>query len=88
MSTEELPPREDDMDSTSILRRAHYQGRRAETYGSNQLTQEVIDLLQAHGLHPDTTGRAGMAVGSAGRLLRALGIVPAGDHTNEPSDEW
>jgi hypothetical protein len=48
------------------------------------LVAAVRDLLTARGLHPDlppVTGRKGMALGAAGKLLRARGIVPAVDYT-------
>jgi hypothetical protein len=51
----------------------------AESYDPNQLMVDVEHLLRERGLHPDAAGRAGLAVGGAGSLLRAFGILPAGD---------
>jgi hypothetical protein len=75
----------EDMDAGSMLRRAHEQGKRLERHDPNQLVREVADLLRHRGLHPELpagTGRAGMAAGAAGMLLRAFGILPAGDVTS------
>lgn len=71
----------EDMDAGAMLRRAHETGWTAQTYDPNQLVADVAALLRERGLHPDTRGRAGMAGGAAGMLLRAMGIVPAADIT-------
>lgn len=72
-----------DMDSGAMMRRAYEQGVTLESYDPGQLIVDVCELLEARGLHPDIppgTGRAGMAAGASGQLLRALGILPAGDY--------
>lgn len=77
----------EDMDSAAIMRRAYERGVQVETYSPDQLIADVRDLLQERGLHPELppgTGRLGMAAGASGMLLRAFGIVPAGDYT--PTD--
>lgn len=74
----------EDMDAAAMIRRAHQRGAVLETYNPDQLVGEVQDLLRERGLNPDLpphTGRAGMATGAAGQLLRAFGILPATDHT-------
>lgn len=74
----------DDMDSAEMIRRAYENGQQLETYDPNQLVADVQRLLSELGLHPELpagTGRAGMAAGAAGMLLRAFGILPAGDYT-------
>jgi hypothetical protein len=74
----------EDMDSGAIARRAAARGERAETYDPDRLIGEVMDLLRHRGLHPALppgTGRLAMATGASGKLLRAFGIVPAGDFT-------
>lgn len=74
----------EDMDSGAMLRRAYERGEQLETYDPNQLVADVRELLRERGLHPElppNTGRAGMAAGAAGTLLRAFGILPAGDYT-------
>jgi hypothetical protein len=68
----------DDVDSLSIVSRPA--GRR-EIYDPNVLVVEIQKLLRDHGLHPDSGGRAGMALGACGNLLRAFGILPASDLT-------
>jgi hypothetical protein len=68
------------MDSIALIRRASELGIELQSYDPNRLVVEVEELLHRHGLSPDQQGRAGMAVGAAGTLLRALGILPAGDH--------
>jgi hypothetical protein len=90
-----MNPRDDDLDSTAILRRAHYTGIPVQTYDPNLLTCEIQDLLRARGLQPDLpygSGRAGIAQGATGTLLRAFGILPAGgpttiDRPNAPDAE-
>jgi hypothetical protein len=74
----------EDMDSGAMQRRAHASGARLDTYDPDQLVADVAELLTQRGLYPDLppgTGRAGMAAGAAGGLLRAFGILPAGNHT-------
>jgi len=68
------------MDSTALIRRANDLGIELQTFDPNRLVVEVEDLLRRHGLSPDSQGRTGMAVGAAGTLLRAFGILPASDH--------
>jgi hypothetical protein len=78
------PGGEDNMDSGAILRRAHARGGQPETYDPNALLFEVQDVLRSRGLHPELpegTRLQGMAIGAIGTLLRAHGILPAGDHT-------
>jgi hypothetical protein len=73
-----------DMNASAIMRRAHERGERAETFDPGDLVQAVQDLLVSRALHPDLpadSGRRPMATSAAGMLLRAFGIVPAGDHT-------
>ncbi|HKT01330.1 MAG TPA: hypothetical protein VJT31_17535 [Rugosimonospora sp.] len=73
-----------DMDTGAMLRRAHERGTRLESHDPDQLVADVYALLESKGLHPDLppgTGRYPMAAGAAGQLLRAFGILPAGDHT-------
>lgn len=85
----------EDMDSGAIMRRAFERGETAETYDPNILVRDVANFLESRGLNPQIppgTGRAGMAMGAAGMLLRAFGIVPAGDwrvrdRVNAP-DSW
>jgi hypothetical protein len=72
----------EDMDSGAMMRRAHERGEQLETCDPSALVNDVADLLRARGLHPEIpqgTGRAGMAAGAAGTLLRAFGILPAAD---------
>ena len=62
-----------------------------EAYAPDELVRNVEELLRGHGLHPDATGNLGMAHAGAGMLLRALGILPAGDYRqidrrNAPDD--
>lgn len=74
----------EDMDATAMIRRAHERGAVLQTYDPNNLVGEIQDLLRERGLDPDLppdTGRAGMATGAAGMLLRALGILPASDYS-------
>ena len=74
----------EDMDSSAMMRRAYERGAQLETYDPNQLVVDVRNLLRERGLHPELpegTGRAGMALGATGMLLRAFGILPAGDYT-------
>lgn len=83
------------MDSNEMVRRAAETGAKLETYDPTRLVAEVCELLTDRGLHPDIppgTGRAGMAAGAAGQLLRALGILPAGgaesiDRLNAPDPD-
>ncbi|GAA3759578.1 hypothetical protein GCM10022225_51320 [Plantactinospora mayteni] len=75
----------EDMDASAMLRRAHERGEQLEKYDPNQLVSEVAGLLRERGFHPELpagTGRAGMAAGAAGMMLRAFGILPAGDVTS------
>lgn len=72
----------DERDAGALMLAAHTRGEHAQTYDPNQLVRDVADLLRAHGLNPDATGYMGMATGAAGKLLRAYGIVPAGDYTS------
>lgn len=75
----------EDMDSTSMIRRAHQRGVGLDAYDPNYLVGEIEDLLRAKGLDPDVppaTGRVGMATSAAGLLLRAFGILPASDYTS------
>ncbi|MEN3308810.1 MAG: hypothetical protein V7603_5012 [Micromonosporaceae bacterium] len=72
----------EEMDSSAMLRRAAERGEQLETYDPDKLVADVRALLYAHGLDPQLppgTGRAGMASGAAGMLLRAFGILPAAD---------
>jgi hypothetical protein len=74
----------ENMDSAEMARRAHERGAILETYDPNRLVGEVQELLRERGLDPDLPpheGRAGMAVGGAGMLLRAFGIPPAADYS-------
>lgn len=80
----ELIPTTDpqDMDTGAMIRRAHEAGGALERYDPNQLVLDVAELLRTRGLHPELpagTGRAGMAAGAAGMLVRAFGILPATD---------
>jgi hypothetical protein len=63
-----------------------------ESYNPEELIEDVIKLLRERGLHPDATGQRGEAGAGAGRLLRALGILPAGDYRmidrRNASDDW
>lgn len=71
------------MDADAMVRRAHEQGVQLETYDPHQLVVDVQDLLRERGLRPyrpEGSGLTGMAVGASGMLLRALGILPAGDY--------
>jgi hypothetical protein len=73
-----------DMDAGAMLRRAHERGETLETFSPHRLVADVLELLRAQGLHPEIpagTDRVGMAAGAAGTLLRACGILPAGDYT-------
>lgn len=77
--------REDDMDSGAMMRRAYERGERLESYDPDKLLADVQGLLRERGLHPELppgTGRTGMAHGASGMLLRAFGILPAGDYTS------
>lgn len=67
--------------SSAIIESAANRGERHETYDPNQLVREIREFLTDKGLHPDATGHLGMAVGGAGMLLRAFGIVPSSDFT-------
>jgi hypothetical protein len=72
----------ENMDSGAMMRRASEHGEQMETYDPDRLIQEVAEMLRERGLHPELptgTGRAGMAAGASGMLLRAFGILPAGD---------
>jgi hypothetical protein len=69
------------MDAGAMLRRARAASIKLETYNPEQLVVEVQAFLLRKGLHPDATGRGGMAGGAAGQLLRAFNILPAMDHT-------
>ena len=71
----------DDMDAGAMMRRAHANGITLQSYDPNQLVTDVVSLLRQRGLDPDADGRPGTATGAAGTLLRALGILPAGDYT-------
>ena len=71
----------EDMDSGAMMRRAYAAGVELQSYDPNQLVVEVGELLRQRGLAPDSKGRAGMAAGGAGMLLRAFGILPATDYT-------
>jgi hypothetical protein len=82
MSTEAFT--REDMDSGAIARRAHARGERAESFDPDEVVTAVHALLVERGLHPDLpsdTGRRPMAGAAAGMLLRAFGIVPAGDYS-------
>ena len=73
-----------DMDSVAIVRHAHERGERPETCDPNRLLLDIEELLRQRGLHPELppgSGRAGTATAATGMLLRAFGILPAGDHT-------
>jgi hypothetical protein len=75
----------EDMDSGALVRRAYERGEQLETYDPGRLLEDVARLLRDQGLHPHLppgTGRTGMATGAAGMLLRAFGILPAGDVTS------
>lgn len=74
-----------DMDATAMVHHAHQRGTALETYDPDRLTTEVMGLLRQRGLNPELppdTGRHGMALGASGMLLRAFGILPAGDYTS------
>lgn len=70
-----------DRESATIIKDAADRGERYETYDPNHLVREIRDLLMERGLHPNATGHLGMALGAAGTLLRAFGIVPSSDFT-------
>jgi hypothetical protein len=83
LPTRDYPMRED-MDSTHMMRQAYERGVVLEMYDPDKLIGEIQDLLYERGLNPDLpprTGRVGMAAGASGMLLRAFGILPAGDYT-------
>lgn len=69
-------------ESSEIIREAAARGERHETYDPNHLISDVRELLNKKGLHPNATGHLGMALGGAGMLLRAFGIVPNSDFTS------
>lgn len=73
-----------DMDAGAIMRRAYERGERAEVFDPDEVVEAVRELLTSRGLHPDlpaNSGRRPMAAAAAGLILRAFGIVPAGDYT-------
>ena len=71
----------ENLDSGAMMRRAYAAGVELETCDPAQLVNDVEQILRRRGLHPDAPGRAGMAVGAAGQLLRAFNILPGVDHT-------
>jgi hypothetical protein len=56
-------------------------GIELESYDPGQLIADVQELLRSKGLHPDVADRLAAASANASWLLRAFGILPAGDHT-------
>ena len=79
-------------ESSAIIAAAAARGCQAETYDPNHLIDDVREFLVRKGLHPDASGHLGMALGGAGMLLRAFGIVPASsftsvDRVNAPDPE-
>ena len=67
------------MDIADIFRQARERGKEPEAYDPNQLVIDVAEMLRDKGFSPSYEGRAGMASGAAGMMLRAFGILPAGD---------
>ena len=67
------------MEISEIFRQARERGEVPEVYDPDQLVTDVAQLLRDKGLNPVSEGHMGMATGAAGMMLRAFGILPAGD---------
>jgi hypothetical protein len=79
-----------DMEVDAMIRRAAEQGERLESYDPQQLVEDVQDLLRRHGRHPELPagcGRIAMALEAADQMIRAHGMLPAGDYAEADVEE-